>query len=627
MGRTPRRKSRNRTYRRPFRGGDVASVKNKLASTPIPDTELTIINPESKFVVATYWWGQANVNRNLQLPCPEEVTSAAKKVVLKNHISEFPKALTLIAKVLKEIEANNTLPLSKRKLLSVANEAWQEWQDSVFAKEATKAELKEEQDKILKAERARMKTEATSSVKNLSMLVKKAPLPGQGATMRTDFGAEAQAVRAEAGRTIDRAMDRKFPEMIDEWKDYCKKANVNYLALQTEFDRTDYQHGINAKPLFIVKLLDELRKKDPVKPKGVLYIDGDMWVHKYPNLFDIDDVDFMARGWNIDPRGKDGSLTKPFFDPMIFETSGGTMYFGNTEGARRLLMKWAESAEAQPGKADDRVLSQVFTTKSLVVETNIINLPIEYLWLTDMYKDFLPAADRGAPLTIENAIIEHPYCLTGEERARDQGAAASRSPAGYDDEITDAINYERSSQLIYEYIMCNGNDAIQAELKAYIEYLGKTSGAFSKVPLATVISFDKQYGDFNPIATTNLKDLPAQVAPTGQTVSVAATSIPAILKELRAGNNVWTGPLPAPKLPYPDVDCYATDASEKADGADWYTRFAQVDATKPMFFAAKSPVLQHLLAMCATLADMNTHLKNSYMFLSRIRWAFMKKDA
>jgi hypothetical protein len=334
----------------------------------------------------------------------------------------------------------------------------------------------------------------------------------------------------------------------------------------------------------------------------------------------------MARGWNIDPRGKAGSLKKPFFDPMIFETSGGTMYFGNTEGARRLLMKWAESAEAQPGKADDRVLSQVFTTESLILETNIINLPIEYLWLTDMYQEFLPAPET--PLTIENAIIEHPYCLTGEERARDQGAAASRSPARYDDEVTEAINYKRPSQLIYEYIMCNGNPKIQAELKAYIDYLGKTNGEFSKVPLATVISFDKQYGDFNPIATTNLNGLPAQAPPTGTTVAIASGSIPEILKALRAGNNVWTDPSAVNSiLPYEDVDCYATDASEKADGADWYTRFAQVDATKPMFFAAKSPVLQHLLAMCATLADMNTHLKNSYMFLSRIRWAFVEKGA
>lgn len=626
MGRTPRRKSRNRTYRRPFRGGDVANVKKILADTAITDQNLTVINPASKFVVATYWWGQDNVNRNLQKPCPEEITSEAKKVVLKNHISEFPKALTGIAGILKAIEATNALPLSKKKLLECAREGWKTWQDTLLAKPENKAELAAEQKKLLDAERAKMTAEATSMVDALSTTVEK---QGRfGVLQRTKIGPEAQATQTEASQLRDRAKDRKFPEMIEEWKSYCERAKVNYLALQTEFPRTDYQHGINAKPLFILKLLDYLREKEPTNPKGVLYIDGDMWVHKYPTLFDIEDVDFMARGWNIDPRGKSGSLTKPFFDPMIFETSGGTMYFGNTEGARRLLIKWSESAEAQPGKADDRVLSQIFTTKSLVLETNIINLPIEYLWLTDMYQEFL-TKEKNAPLTIENAIIEHPYCLTGEERATDQGAATSRAPEGYDEEITDAINYKRSSQLIYEYIMCNGNPAIQQELSGYLNYIGKTEGAFSKVPLATVIAFDKRYGDtINAIADKNLAGLPAQAPPTGTTVSVASGSIPEILKALRAGNNVWTDPAAVNSiLPYRDVDCYAVDAAGKEDGADWYTRFVQVDTTKPMFFAAKSPVLQHLLIMCDTLADMNTHLKNSYLFLSRIRWAFVEKES
>ena len=621
MGRTPRRKSRNRTYRRSLRGGDVASVKAKLASTDITPEKLTMINPESKFVVATYWWGEANVNRNLQKPCPEEITTEAKKVVLKNHISEFPKTLTGIAKILREIEATNTLPNSKKKLLAVANEAWQEWQDSILAKQENKAELKAEQDKLLAVAREKLTAEATSNVAALSNTLQTAPLPGQGALMRTTVGPKAERVRAEAARTMNRTKDRKFPEMIAEWKGYCERAKVNSLALQTEFERTDYQHGINAKPLFILKLLDYLKEKEPTNPKGVLYIDGDMWVHKYPTLFDIEDVDFMARGWNIDPRGKAGSLTKPFFDPMIFETSGGTMYFGNTEGARRLLMKWSESAEAQPGKADDRVLSQIFTTKSLILETNIINLPIEYLWLTDMYQEFLPAPD--APLTVKDAIIEHPYCLTGEERATDQGADSNRAPAGYDEEITDAINYKRPTQLIYEHILCNGNPTIQKEMAAYLNYIGSKNNFFSEQLIAKVVPIAERYGEFNAIADKNLTGLPVQTAVTGQTVSVASGSIPEILQALRAGKNVWTGTTTAPNLPYPDVDCYATDASAQGDGADWYTRFVQIDASKPMFFAAKSPVLQHLLVMCDTLADMNKHLKNSYLFLSRVRWAFL----
>jgi hypothetical protein len=622
MGRTPRQKSRNRTYRRPFRGGDVESVKSKLASTEITDQNLTMINPKSKFVVATYWWGEKNVNRNLQYPCPEEITTKAKSIVLKRYDHTFPKTLLGIGAVLKDINTRNILPRAKKELLGVITNAWNEWQDSYLAKEEIKVEIKAEQDKLLTEARATTTADVASTVGALSQTVKKFE-NNKGRLLRVDMSPKAQGVRQEASRTLDRTKDRKFPEMIAEWKSYCKSANVNSIALHTEFDRNDYQHGINAKPLFIVKLLDYLRTKDPVNPKGVLYIDGDMWVHKYPTLFDIEDVDFMARGWNIDPRSKSKSLTMPFFDPMIFETSGGTMYFGNTEGARRLLTAWSKAAEEQPGKADDRILSQIFTTKSLIVETNIINLPIEYLWLTDMYTEFLPAADRGANLSTKDAIIEHPYCLTGEERATDQGAAANRAPKGYEEEITDAVNFERSSQLIYEYIMCNGNDAIQKELSAYTTYLKETTNAESKVPLAKVVSMAEKYGDFNAIADKNMTGLPAQAPPTGQTVSVATGSIPEILAALRSGNNVWTGPSEAPNLPYPDVDCYATSTFTKEDDADRYTRFVQVDANKPMFFAAKSPVLQHLLVMCETLADMNKHLKNSYLFLSRIRWAFM----
>jgi hypothetical protein len=45
-----------------------------------------------------------------------------------------------------------------------------------------------------------------------------------------------------------------------------------------------------------------------------------------------------------------------------------------------------------------------------------------------------------------------------------------------------------------------------------------------------------------------------------------------------------------------------------------------------MFFSASSPILQHLLAMCATLEDMNKHLKKNYTFLSRIRWQVVKSE-
>jgi hypothetical protein len=40
-----------------------------------------------------------------------------------------------------------------------------------------------------------------------------------------------------------------------------------------------------------------------------------------------------------------------------------------------------------------------------------------------------------------------------------------------------------------------------------------------------------------------------------------------------------------------------------------------------MFISAKNPIIIHLLAMCKTLEDVNVHLKESFIFLSRIRWS------
>ena len=118
----------------------------------------------------------------------------------------------------------------------------------------------------------------------------------------------------------------KFEEMIENWKKNCKNVKCNYLVQEyPEFAVPGgYQIAINAKPLFIKKALESCNGR------SVVYIDGDMSVNKYPYLFDIKNIDYMARGWNIDPRANINYLKKICFDPFIFETSGGIMYFGNT---------------------------------------------------------------------------------------------------------------------------------------------------------------------------------------------------------------------------------------------------------------------------------------------------------
>jgi hypothetical protein len=80
--------------------------------------------------------------------------------------------------------------------------------------------------------------------------------------------------------------------MIDKWNNNCINKNCNYFSQEyPEFAVPGgYQLAINAKPLFIKKVLDTLRDmgKEDI---SVVYIDGDMTVNKYPHIFDINNTD------------------------------------------------------------------------------------------------------------------------------------------------------------------------------------------------------------------------------------------------------------------------------------------------------------------------------------------------
>ena len=582
MPKTPRKTSsrRRKTYRQ--QAGDIASVEALIKNTPIGNVH--IINPASRFVVVTYWWGKENMNRNLQSPCPEDIMEAARKQVLAEIGREkgFPKDIVDEANRLKQ---KPSLTSAEREYFEILQKKFRQWSADTLA-----------------------------SVPNL----------------RDRINAIVRQIEPAILEQPGSVKPRKFPEMIAEWEDYCKKAGVNYVAVNTEFPRSDYQNAINGKPLFIKQALDA------VKPRNVLYIDGDMWMLKYPHLFDLENIDFMARGWNIDPRTKEKAIQRPYFDPYTLETSGGTMYFGNTVAARELLDAWEEESNKQIGKADDRILSQVFTKDSMVLKTNTIQLPIEYLWLTDNYKSYLKGPED--PSSHDDAFIEHFYCLTGEERAADQGAAASgRTPEGYEEEVTDNIIYKRPTELIYEHIFFDGDKNKCDGFARYFKYLAGATGVFTNQPLAKIVKLEEMYGPYNDIAKKNLEGLgPQQARVPGVAVrqgaitnpfsprarpQVPAASLPQtasirdILQKLLAGQDVELG---GRVQRGPEDDCVAVNVSTTA--VDMYTRTLELDTNSPMFFSAKCRTLIHLLAMCETLKDINKHLAGSYMFMSRIRW-------
>lgn len=334
-----------------------------IDNTKLNITDNNIINPKSKFIVITYWWGRGNVNSNTQLPCKD----------------------------LDHLKYN--------------------W----YLKDGQK--------------------------------LKQNPI--------------------------------NFEDMIENWKNTCIESECNFFSQEyPEFAKKGgYQLAINAKPLFIKKVLDTLVEigRDDL---AVLYIDGDMTINKYPHIFDITNVDFMCRGWNIDPRGGGDYQINPTFDPFTFETSGGIMYFNNNVYARNILNLWIKwsSLKKFEGKADDRILSMLVNSKKLYIDHNILQLPIEYLWLTGAYEPFdknLQYLDKN-DYKRKNILVEHPACLTSEETARDQGANASRQPAYYENLVDKFQNYQSEGGLIYEYIIFdNFNQA--NEFKTYFNYITNIS--------------------------------------------------------------------------------------------------------------------------------------------------------
>ena len=260
-----------------------------------------------------------------------------------------------------------------------------------------------------------------------------------------------------------------FNEMIAKWEAECTKFKCNHMAVEyPQFAQPGgYQLAINAKPLFIRKALDVLQNTG----MSVLYIDGDMFIRKYPKIFDLPDVDFMARGWWIDPRSSYQMEDSITYDPYTFETSGGTMMFSQSVESKQLINKWIEQASKpyQIGKADDRILSLVFNTYKFLCSMKIFHLPIEYLWLSLDYDERMLeyVYDYDKYKMTDSIIIEHPECLTSEDTATGGGAASTRTPKFYEylEENIDPV-----SEQFHEYMMFPTKDMVET-FQSYLNYM------------------------------------------------------------------------------------------------------------------------------------------------------------
>lgn len=631
-----------------------------------------IINQSSNFVVCTYWWGRGRLNANLQRPCPEDLywfnedEGIAEEIVdefIKNEEGEYTTLLKRIWKCqLEDYHSKNpqsTLPDSKIKLLP----------------------------EIIKTVREKIKREDS---------FKKIYNPTLKKTYMKVYP------KNEWREPIT------FDAMIEKWIDSCKKANCNYMAIEyPEFAFPGgYQLAINAKPLFIRKALDAC------KGRGVLYIDGDMPIHRYPNIFELENVDFMARSHNTDPRSspmhrplkncnnsdfvrvfrryggryasaiknvkrkieveknikqmiqtiknlnidgfeflnkeldnlfKNKALTSDVvqvfnkirknhingdicFDPYTFETSGGTMFYGQTQAARNLLDAWTVEA-AKPentGKADDKLLAMLVTSKNLFTSVNFLLLPIEYLWLTMNYENFLR---ENSDYKMKDIVIEHPDCLTAEEAVEEKGAASDRVPELFATLVDDEIECHRKKTILYEKSYFVKDKYIET-FKPYLHYIDNIVNS----PMEIVRG---GFGDRDEIYTKNMRKAEAImkssiVTPSGYHHFVKCTSIPQIIANLKMGKPAYIGKGEISnnyKNLYDNetnFELIAVNTAKERDGPPKLRGIYRpvFSVENPILCRPGNSILIDLLGLCKNIKELSKQFNSGFMFLHRIRCAW-----
>ena len=591
---------------------------NRYLDNPTPEGPLVpvIVNPDSKFVVITYWWGGDGLNKNTQRPCPDVLLEQIKETLEEQMVEEGEGAdegsdEKVIANIFTTFNA------AKKK----------------------KETIKREGRPLTDAEKEEFNAAARARQTFLATYIDKQETKNKIAAMTIELIEKAKA-EGEWGEFLPGkggyVAPITFSKMIERWEQDCRKANCNYMAIRyTGFEpRGMYQFAINAKPLFIKRAVESCAAafKQLGKPfTGCLYIDGDEKVRQYPVLFDTPNVDFMARGWNCDPRASSRYLGELCYDPYIFETSGGIMFFADSVPSKNLLDSWSKESlkQTNAGKADDRILSLIFTNRQMDLPIALIQLPIEYLWLNSAYTFQLPK-DRA----FKDVIVTHPECLTSEEAAGDQGAASNRNPTFYTNLITNRIRCEKRGGIFYERVFFEKKED-RAAFRPYLDYMGRDDVKFDNGKrMLVVVPWDAGYGEYTAAVEGNKAAAAADdtaIVPTEKIngrdcVRLKTLEVLPIYKCLSQGLDVVIGDVPQVK---PETDIYAINLTLPSDKTDLLTHLkldikikGDSDGLPKLFLCARNRIVVDLVSMCTTLKDINKHIFESYMFLSRIRWQF-----
>lgn len=423
---------------------------------------------------------------------------------------------------------------------------------------------------------------------------------------------------------------KRYDEMIEDWIENMQKRKLNYLEAEYPMFavKGGYQNAINFKPHFIEAALRACY------PRSVLYIDGDMNIKKYPHILDTPGIDFGARSWAIDIDNEEQMC----YDPFVFETSGGTLFFGQTRFGYQLLQMWQDKAKKQPGKADDRVLSLLFNNKKMMMDLSFVALPIEYLWLNLLYDPVKSIKKhRSSP------IITHPFCITSEEAAIELSdeilkSMKSRIPVRYGYYVEDRVRCQRIYDTIYMYIAYKDKKTAEQD-RDYLKWL--------KNNRHVIISYSNRYGQYNAIANRNERNMKSiqRISGNYHTILVTTSStidskdydvhvtkkdmiIPTILSYLSHKKNVIYVP-PSSNYVTSSIrsierrsrNGYQLIAKNKNKSERHFKKeyMLTIDTSYLIYFSHNNSVLFDLAMMSENLQKISSHFNTSSTFLSRIR--------
>lgn len=593
-----------------------------------------IVNESSKFVVVTYWWGNKNINRNLARPCLSFYEDLLLKpfTLLQNYTSVIAKLNETCTNInwLKFL-TTNTNELKIFYVKKITDYVLEKFKDLNMPKSRNAPEVDRAVRDILKP----FIIVVDDLLKATSGLIRQ--FPSAPKNLQNDL---KQAIRpfifSPCGliKLLEYRPPKTYNEMIKNWEIICERAGCNHLAVEyPEFAQPGgYQLAINAKPLFIKKALDACM------PRAVVYIDGDMTMNRYPEIFDMEGIDYMARNWHIDPRSSykhvEGDIV---VDPYTFETSGGIMYFSQSPEAKNLLAKWInESAKfLNSGKADDRIISLIFNSYRLLAPMKIIQLPVEFLWLTLDYDDTISdeLVDR------ERIYVEHPECLTSEDTAASSGAALNRQPKYYQGIET---VYPRAERL-YEYSFFPSME-VRNNFGPWLEYVGSTEyleeyvSDFAGDNPFTVTPFVERFGDKNDIYDNNMEAINSQTNTFSNNANYVilneeGITIPAILAQLVKKREVRYIPINTtrakkaafqefcnnPKYNRIEFAFFDTGLNLVPEKIFQYN----IDLKQPILFRPAEKLIT-LLALQTDFNEIQKALENNYQFLSQIRVHILK---